>query len=938
MLSLFHTKRTPLRILKSITAILLMLTVFCALIACGGGNAPCTEHIDTDANGKCDVCDTTVEPSGSGGDTNGDTGADLALVTDSKTGFAVLIADALTDRSEGYVNDFIKNLNRYYLEDSDLKTNYDAPGFDDAIEIVFGAPKNRGNVFEKDEHYLGYKGFSIELIGNKLFVLGGGDKGYQDAIKYLEDTLFDLESYEDTIDELVIPKGTKYESIPTDYDISEFTINNTPINDFVISYDNSAKDAATTLRNTIYKDAGFWLPYVALNDVTDGQKVIYVEFTKGDSERTTDEGFTVYVKDGNLHIECEFENKFEETVNEFIDSKLSSSKVKIASSYTFTKDVRNIYYNDFGARGNGIADDFFAIKACHDEANKYGHTVNGNPGSTYYIGDANGTESIIVATDTYWNLCSFIFDDRVLADPGTSKAFNAPIFKITPSEASYVITGKDLPVTSLPIGSTAIENFAPGKRVMVHIYDDTKRHHIRYGSNRNNGTAQEEIILVNADGTIDPTTPLQWDYTTLSKMEVYPVDEAPLILSGGTKDQIDNYGALGVFTNFDCIDRAHVHSILNDARSEYKYHARNIEISRSNVIVKNIEHTVDDDVETSAPYAGFVNVIYATDVVIEGMVFEKAKYFYTVGSSGKESWMGSYEMHADCANNVTWRNCRHSNFFEPDGSVVYKGYMGTNYCKNLTFDNMTSCSFDAHCSLYNGTVKNSTLEHINFIGAGTIRLENVTVYTDGKNSAIVLRQDYGSTWRGNVIIDGLTLRSSTKHDKLTLIRVDYVNHFFGYTCHIPEKIEMNNVKVVQYGFKVEGGVRTEWDVATNNMPLHFYKQLETYTTDISNPNADMTSVPNDYKKCNCESVYNGKKTFNDTDGDGRCDNDLNPKDNYSLACWGFKDTPATNTNTNPYVTTKEIYVTNCKDLQVILPSTPQFKNTELYVDGVLQDD
>ena len=149
---------------------------------------------------------------------------------------------------------------------------------------------------------------------------------------------------------------------------------------------------------------------------------------------------------------------------------------------------------------------------------------------------------------------------------------------------------------------------------------------------------------------------------------------------------------------------------------------------------------------------------------------------------------------------------------------------------------------------------------------------------------------------------------------------------------------MNDVKVVQYGFKVENGVRTEWDVATNNMPLHFYKQLETYTTDISNPNADMTSVPNDYKKCNCESVYNGKKTFNDTDGDGRCDNDLNPKDNYSLACWGFKDTPATNTNTNPYVTTKEIYVTNCKDLQVILPPTPQFKNTELYVDGVLQDD
>ena len=137
--------------MKKIFTFFLALTLCLALIACGGGNTPCTEHIDADANGQCDVCDTTVEPSGNGGDTNGDTGADLALVTDSKTGFAVLIADALTDRSEGYVNDFIKNLNRYYLEDGDLKTNYDAPGFDDAIEIIFGSPKNRGEQFIKDE-------------------------------------------------------------------------------------------------------------------------------------------------------------------------------------------------------------------------------------------------------------------------------------------------------------------------------------------------------------------------------------------------------------------------------------------------------------------------------------------------------------------------------------------------------------------------------------------------------------------------------------------------------------------------------------------------------------------------------------------------------------------------------------------------------------------
>ncbi len=927
--------------MKKLLIMFLALTLSLSLVACGG-NDPCTEHVDANSDGKCDKCDAAVEPDDGGDEGNGDTGSDLVLVTGSETRFAVVSANSLSDSAEKYVTDFVKELNKYYLDGQDLAQNYDAPGFDDAVEIIFGSPDNRGDAFKKDEHYLGYKGFSVEVVGNKLFVLAGGDKGYQNAIKYLEDTLFDLESYgNDVIDELVIPANTKYEEIPTDYNITEMTIDGTNAKNFVLAYDSTskpAKNAALILQETIYKDAGIWLPYVALNKVTDEDKAIYVEFTKGDAERRTDNGCIVYVKDGDLHIECEFENKFEQVIYNLIDAKITKGKVKLASDYTYTEDVRNIYYKDFGAVGDGRTDDFFALKECHDYANEYGHTVNGDPDATYYIGKANGTESIIVRTDTYLCCCSFIFDDRVLPDPAESKAYLAPIFKIVPSEESYVISSSDLPVSSLHLGSTAIEGFAPGKRAIVHIYDDTKRHHIRYGGNRNNGTAQEEIILVNADGTIDPSTPLQWDYTTLSKMEVYPVDESPLIFSGGTKDQVDDYGALGVFDNFGCIDRASIHSILNNAPSEYKYHARNIEISRSNVTVKNIEHTVDDDVETSAPYGGFVNVLYSTDVVIEGMIFEKAKYFYTIGSGTSSVWMGSYEMHADYANNVTWRHSRHSNFFNEDGSVTEKGYMGTNYCKNLTFDNMTSCSFDAHCSLYNGTIKNSTLEHINFIGGGTIRYENVTVYTDGRNSAIVLRQDYGSTWNGNVIIDGLTLRSSTQHNNLTLIRAEYTNHFFGYTCHIPAKIEMNNVKVVHYGYKVENGVRTEWDIATNSMPLHFYKQLESYTTDISNPNADMTSCPNDYKKCDCETVYNGKKAFNDTDGDGRCNNDLNPNDNYSIQCWGFKDTPATNTNANPYVTTKEIYVTNCKDLEVILPKTPQFENTELYIDGILQED
>ena len=34
--------------------------------------------------------------------------------------------------------------------------------------------------------------------------------------------------------------------------------------------------------------------------------------------------------------------------------------------------------------------------------------------------------------------------------------------------------------------------------------------------------------------------------------------------------------------------------------------------------------------------------------------------------------------------------------------------------------------------------------------------------------------------------------------------------------------------------------------------------------------------------------------------------------------------------------TEEIYITNCGTLHIIIPGTPQFEDTKVYIDGVLQ--
>ena len=932
--------------MKKILFMIIAFSLCLALVSCGSDDAPCTFHVDEDNNGRCDNCDATVKP----GNTTTE-GEDLMLIKDGKTSFAVVCAESLSDKAGGYVNDLVKTLNKYYLKDKDLKTNYDAPGFDEVTEIIFGSPKNRGDEFIKDEHYLGYKGFSIEVVGNKLFVLGGSDKGYQDAVKYLEEALFDLESYgDDFINDLIIPAGMKYESIPTDYDITSLTIDGKSAKDFVITYTASskaAKSAAEILQSSIYKRSGIWLPYVEISDVAADQNAIYVEFTKGDSTRTTDNGCNTYVKGGNLYIECEFENKFDEIVYDLIDAKITSGNISIPAAYNQTKDIRNIYYKDFGAVGDGVADDFFAIKACHDYANLYGHTVNGTRGATYYIGTENGTESISVKTDTYLNLCSFIWDDRDVPDPGEGREYLTYIFKIESDKESYTLSGGKLPVSTLPSGSTTIGDWKPGEKVLVSIYNNNKRQYIRYGVNRDNGDAQNEIIIVHADGTIDPSTPVQWDYETLTKMVVYPADDTPIVFSGGTKDQVDNYAAMGKLDNYDCIDRSVICTHFNDAPSAYTYFARTFKITRSNTTVKNIQHVLYDDVEQSAPYNGFFTFNYCSNVTIEGVIFQKQKPFRTTGASGDTVGMGSYENNALGCNSIVWRHCRQSNFFEPDGSTKSRGNMGTNYCRNLVFDDVVTCSFDAHKNLYNATIKDSVCEHLNYIGAGTIRYENVTVYTDGNHSAITLRQGHGSTWHGDVIIDGLTLKTSKDNDTISLITVSYINHEFGYTCYLPQNIYLNDVKIIKYGFEVKDGVRREWEIATNPVPLHLYASLENSQyrdVDISDPNADMTFIPNDHEKCNCYEVY--KKaypddpskwlTFNDTDGDGRCNNELNPTDSYDVWCWGFEETPDTTTNVNPYMPTENIYITNCGTLRLIVPDIPLLKDTKLYIDGELQ--
>ena len=581
----------------------------------------------------------------------------------------------------------------------------------------------------------------------------------------------------------------------------------------------------------------------------------------------------------------------------------------------------DVYYSDFGAKGDGVTDDFFAIKACHDYANLYGITVHADPGAIYYIGnyvDGSSAVSIEIQTDTNWHGCTFIFDDSVVAPYST--CFNSSIFSISPSTQHYTVPASERPTKFLATGSLDLGGWAPGIECLVYIENSNSRHYIRYGLNADNGSAQHEILHVYADGTLDPDTPLQWDYEEITSMAVYPIDTTPITITGGDGGQ-----------------RATVKTIFNGARSLYTYYQRNIKITRSNVILQNIDHIVEGEIPeaqggTGAPYAGFTQVSYAHNVTVKNILIHRLQSYSP--ETNMRNIMGSYEISATHANNVLWKNVTQDVFFDSDGGVSSKGIMVTNYCKNLTFDGNFVSSFDAHCGLYNGTIKNTTIEHLDFIGDGLITIENCTIYADGGRCAINLRSDYGSWWKGDAIFKNVDIKYEVRKNRtISLFSSAWTNHYFGYTCYLPQDIHLENVNFLGFDVKVENGVRIETIAQTNTREIYLFSaSIYAYTgVDISDPDENIETAPNDWKKCSCTR-------FKDTDGDGRCNNTVMGSSGQMVWCWGFEETPDNTVNANPYIGTKTVTVINgdtSKPLNIIWPTTPQFKDMDVTVDGVL---
>ena len=416
-----------------------------------------------------------------------------------------------------------------------------------------------------------------------------------------------------------------------------------------------------------------------------------------------------------------------------------------------------VRYSDFGAMGDGKTDDINTIAATHAFANQHGLLVKADEGATYYI--AGKERTAVIRTNTDFGTAAFIIDDTEVQNR------NASVFVVSSRLKRFKLEG----ISSLKRNQEKIYVSLPGT-CLVTVTDSNVRRYIRFGLNQNNGSPQTDIFVVDKNGNVDMDAPIIWDFDQITEINALPMNETTLKITGGR------------FT-----------TIANKAESKYTYYSRNIAIRRSNVVVDGLEHRVIGEGDHGAPYGGFINIRDCSYVTVKNTILTGHKTYRTIGSAGKPVSMGSYDIMVNRALNVSFVNCSQTNDIN---DRIYWGILGSNYCKNLLYDNCTFSRFDAHMGVANATIRNSTLGHmgINAIGTGVLTVENSTIRG---RCLINLRSDYGSTWQGEVVIRNCVfVPGGGEPTSASLIGgSNSGQHDFGYTCYMPERIIIETLHI-----------------------------------------------------------------------------------------------------------------------------------------------
>jgi hypothetical protein len=496
----------------------------------------------------------------------------------------------------------------------------------------------------------------------------------------------------------------------------------------------------------------------------------------------------------------------------------------------FKKDISVVYYDDFGAVGDGVADDFKAIYEAHKFANECGQTVKADGNKTYRICDNRmGTEEkhqIIIKTNVDWCGANLIIDDSPFNSDKDSPLFylnyNKHLFATDPDEGYEMIELTDPEVLKKIVEAGInpetknIKIDIPGwdGPLMIVPCDAMHKICIRLGAVGHRGSYKHEVIILDKYGNVSEDTPIAYSYRNLTSVEIYKLDESTAIT-------IEN----ATFTSKVCsFNTLQFNSDGNEIKPIKAQLARGIDIKRPFTTLKNIKHYVTNEVQlyeqvtpdgdivkAGMGYGGFYSISSAANVLIKNCTMTARRNYRTATN---RSIVGTTDLHMKNSCNVVIDGCKQSNFwitvnpetYEMTSSSEYTpgavpsmsfvdvygkriklcwGIMSSNHCKNMEYRNSTLSRFDAHAPIVNGKIVDCNINDIEITGYGRFVVENVNWYPYlSATPLFFLRADFGCTWNGDVIAKNVNAYLQDDNTS-PLVYHKYANWYRGYTCAFP---------------------------------------------------------------------------------------------------------------------------------------------------------
>ncbi len=379
----------------------------------------------------------------------------------------------------------------------------------------------------------------------------------------------------------------------------------------------------------------------------------------------------------------------------------------------------------------------------------------------------------------------------------------------------------------------------------VQIEDENVKQYIRYsGTNTNSGSNERDVFLIDTE-TKTNLSDIEWSFNMDSEklsVRIWPVPENPITIKNGNFTTKVNHDAF-YLNNGKCANQ--------------NYNNRNIRIAfTGNVTISGVKHYLDENAYTGSGYSytcyysdsnplgnayyGFVRLDRASYINVNNVdLTPHTTPIRTVTGSTSSYNYGTYDLVYNYSTNVQFNNLSFAcaSGSKTRGSSCYEemmiekskwGLVESSGSRNVFFTNSQLNRIDAHEGVMNLYVTDSTIGAKGFrlIGSGDFYANNLLM--DRSPGILQLREDYGSTWNGTVVMDDITFTiPNNTFDSSTIYLVksgrQYTSslndntHDFGYLTYFPN-LYLNNITLDNTG-KYNGVTLNGADTNTKDIYL-----------------------------------------------------------------------------------------------------------------------